>query len=245
MARRHVIVTDGVGSIGIAVARHFSALGDRVTVMARTTREVDALAEEIGARPVRIDVGDPASVEAAFMAAGPAEVLVNTAEMQKVAALTSTNVRTWEEILKINLTGAYLCSLKVLPHMIRKGQGRIINVASTAGLRGYRYMVGYSTAMHGLVGFSRALAEEVGGQGINVNVVCPWVVIGPEIEAAVLKPPDEAKEGTEPRPRPIKLADPDAVAEACVWLAGDEGAGIKGLAFAVNAEARIALLPPV
>jgi len=245
MARRHVIVTDGVGSVGAAVCRHFAALGDRVTVMARTTREVDALADEIGARPVRIDVGDPASVEAAFMAAGPAEVLINTAEMQKIAALTSTNVRTWEEILKINLTGAYLCSLKVLPHMIRKGQGRIVNVASTAGLRGYRYMVGYSTAMHGLVGFSRALAEEVGGQGITVNVVCPWVVVGPEIEAAVEKPPEEGKEPTDPRPRPIKLADPEAVAEACAWLAGDEGRGVNGIAFAVHEGERIALSPPV
>ncbi len=244
MARRHVIVTDGVGSIGMAVARRFAALGDRVTVMARATREVETLAEEIGGRPVRIDVGDPASVEAAFMAAGPAEVLVNTAEMQKIAALTSTNVRTWEEILKINLTGAYLCSLKVLPHMIRKGQGCIINVASTAGLRGYRFMVGYSTAMHGLVGFSRALAEEVGGQGINVNVVCPWVIVGPEIEAAVERPPEEGKE-SEPRPRPIRLADPDAVAEACVWLAGEEARGIKGQAFAVNAAERITLSPPV
>ncbi|MBN1335171.1 MAG: SDR family oxidoreductase [Deltaproteobacteria bacterium] len=245
MGRRHVIITDGVGSIGVAVARRFAALGDRVTVMARTTREVDALADEIGARPVRIDVGDPASVEAAFMAAGPADVLVNTAEMQKIAALTSTNVRTWEEILKINLTGAYLCSLKVLPYMIRKSQGCIVNVASTAGLRGYRYMVGYSTAMHGLVGFSRALAEEVGGRGITVNVVCPWVVPEPEIEATVDKPPDDAKDTSEARARPIKLADPDAVAEACVWLAGEEARTINGMAFAVHEGERIPIAPPV
>ncbi len=242
MIRRHVIITGGASAVGAAAARRFAELGDRVTIMAASTKEIEPLADEIGARPVRIDVGDPASVEAAFMAAGPADVLVNSASMMKIGALVTTNVRTWEEILKVNLTGAYLCSLKVLPYMIRKKKGRIINVVGTAGLKGYRYMVAYSAALHGLIGFTRALSEEVGSKGITVNAVCPGVVDAPayleqlevmaeKIDATL----DDVRATVEGRNPQGRLVDPAEVASAIVYIANDETAALNGQAIPICA----------
>jgi len=129
---KHVVVTGGGRGIGAATARRFKSLGYRVTLMARTRNEIEPLADEIGAYAVRVDVGDPASVEAAFMAAGPVDVLVNNAGMVRPSLVMKTDVRVWEEHLKVNLTGAFLCSLKVLPGMIsRKWAGSSTSPAST------------------------------------------------------------------------------------------------------------------
>jgi NAD(P)-dependent dehydrogenase (short-subunit alcohol dehydrogenase family) len=240
MIRRHVIITGGASSVGIAAARRFAALGDRVTIMAANTKEIEPLADEIGARPVRIDVGDPASVEAAFMAAGPADVLVNSADMMKIGALVTTNVRTWEEILKVNLTGAYLCSLKVLPYMIRKEKGRIINVVGSAGLRGYKLMVAYSAALHGLVGFTRALSAEVAEHGITVNAVCPGMLDTEadlaqiDIMAEKLEQEPEAVRASFEGRNPLgRLLTPDEVAGSIVFLASDDAAAINGQAVSI------------
>ncbi len=242
MIRRHVIITGGATAVGNAAARRFAELGDRVTIMAASTKDIEPLADEIGARPVRIDVGDPASVEAAFMAAGPADVLINSADMMKIGALVTTNVRTWEEILKVNLTGAYLCSLKVLPYMIRKKKGRIINVVGTAGLKGYRLMVAYSAALHGLIGFTRALSEEVAEHGITVNAVCPGMVNAPayleqfEVLAEKLgTTAEDVRVAVDARNPQGRLVEPDEVASAIVYIAGDETAALNGQAIPICA----------
>lgn len=235
MGRRHVVITDGASAIGAATARRFVAQGDRVTVMARVPKDLDVLADELGVRPVRIDVGDPASVEAAFMAAGPADVLVNSAEMLKGGALTATNVRTWEEILKVNLTGAYLCSLKVLPYMISKKNGRIVNLSATAGLKGYKNMVATSAAQHGLVGFTRALADEVAEHGITVNAVCPGFVDSPETQGLLAamaeklgRPVEEIQEEARRRSPQGRLIAVDEVVGAIVYLASEDARGVSG-----------------
>ena len=232
---KHVVVTGGGRGIGAATARRFKSLGYRVTVMARNRSEIEPLADEIEAYAVRVDVGDPASVEAAFMAAGPVDVLVNNAGMVRPSLVTKTDVRVWEEHLKVNLTGAFLCSLKVLPGMTSRGRGRIINVAGTYGLRGEAYMAAYCASKAGLLGFTKALSAEVGGQGVTVNAVCPGFVDSPLMEVAIqnLVERSEAEredivsrlQGRSPQNRMFTV---DEVADAIAYLASPGAAGING-----------------
>jgi 3-hydroxybutyrate dehydrogenase len=232
---RHVVVTGGGRGLGAATARRFKEQGYRVTVMARTRAEIEGLADEIGAYAVRIDVGDPASVEAAFMAAGPVDVLVNNAGMMRPSLVTKTDVRVWEEHLKVNLTGAFLCSLKVLPGMISRGHGRIINVAGTPGLTGYSGLAALCASKHGLIGFTRALAAEVGHKGVTVNAVCPGLIDTEALHQGmdVLAEKSgqtkaEVLEAITTRSTQKRLFTAEEVADAIAWLAGPTTSGITG-----------------
>jgi NAD(P)-dependent dehydrogenase (short-subunit alcohol dehydrogenase family) len=203
--------------------------------MARNRSEIEPLADEIEAYAVRVDVGDPASVEAAFMAAGPVDVLVNNAGMVRPSLVTKTDVRVWEEHLKVNLTGAFLCSLKVLPGMTFRGRGRIINVAGTYGMRGEAYMAAYCASKAGLIGFTKALSAEVGAQGVTVNAVCPGFVDSPLMETAIQNLVERSEterediiarlQGRSPQNRMFTV---DEVAEAIAFLASPGAAGING-----------------
>jgi len=241
MAQRHVVVTGGGRGIGAAVAQKFRELGDRVTVMARTRNEIEKLADEIGAYAVRTDVGDPASVEAAFMAAGPVDVLVNNAGIARTSLVVKTDVRVWEEHLKVNLTGAFLCSLKVLPGMISRGKGRIINVSSICGLKGFSHMAAYCASKHGLIGFTRSLSAEVGDKGVTVNAVCPGWVDTPLTHMAAQNIADKSSSSVEDVLNAFKakhpqnrLFTPQEVSEVIAFLASDGAGGINGQTVAID-----------
>lgn len=238
---RHVVVTGGGRGIGAATARKFKELGFRVTVMARSRGEIEKLADEIGAYAVRVDVGDPASVEAAFMAAGPVDVLVNNAAIVRASLVTKTDVRVWEEHLKVNLTGAFLCSLKVLPGMISRGWGRIVNVASTAAFQGYPFLAAYTASKHGLIGLTRALAAEVGGKGVTVNAVCPGFTDSPLAESFVQNIAEKTDSSAEDLRARLKASTPqgrlftaDEIAEIIACFATDAAAGVNGQVLAVD-----------
>jgi 3-hydroxybutyrate dehydrogenase len=247
---RHIVVTGGGRGIGADIARRFRANGDRVTLMARTRNEIETLADEIGAYAVRIDVGDPASVEAAFMAAGPVDVLVNNAGMIRTSLVTKTDVRVWEEHLRVNLTGSFLCALKVLPGMLSRGKGRIINMSSTAGNKGYAYMAAYCASKHGLIGFTRALATEVAARGVTVNAVCPGYIDTPMLRTAADKVAEKSGrdkeqimalfQGQNPAGRFFTGAE---VAEAVVFLASDAAAGINGQSLTIDGGELAGALP--
>lgn len=226
----HVVVTGGGRGIGAATARLFKEKGYRVTIMARSRNQIESLADEIGAYAVRVDVGDPASVEAAFMAAGPVDVLVNNAGMVRSSRVMKTDVRVWEEHLKVNLTGSFLCALKVLPGMVSRGRGRIINVASIAGIQGLPYLAAYCASKHGLIGFTRALATEVGDNGVVVNAICPgYVDTAMTREACELiaeradKSEEEARAFLAAENPSGELLSPGQVAESIYWLSTQEG----------------------
>jgi len=226
----HVVVTGGGRGIGAATARLFKEKGYRVTIMARSRNQIESLADEIGAYAVRVDVGDPASVEAAFMAAGPVDVLVNNAGMVRSSRVMKTDVRVWEEHLKVNLTGSFLCALKVLPGMVSRGRGRIINVASIAGVQGLPYLAAYCASKHGLIGFTRALATEVGDSGVFVNAICPgYVDTAMTREACELiaeradKSEEEARSYLASENASGKLLTASEVAESIYWLSTQEG----------------------
>jgi NAD(P)-dependent dehydrogenase (short-subunit alcohol dehydrogenase family) len=178
-APRHAWVTGGGSGIGAAIAETLVAAGMRVTITGRRQEVLQALASRFPGKmqAVEADVTDEAAVADAVARAkaafGPVDVLVNNAGQAASAPFLKTDATLWQQMLSVNLTGTFLCSQAVLPDMLTARWGRIINVASTAGLVGYAYVSAYVAAKHGVVGLTRALALEVAKKGITVNAVCP------------------------------------------------------------------------
>jgi len=238
--RRHVVITGGGRGIGAEIARRFAAMGDRITVLSRTRDEVEKIADEVGGYGIRCDVGEPASVEAAFMAAGPVDILINNAGVARSSPVLKTDVRVWEEHLKVNLTGSFLCALKVLPSMASRGKGRIINVASVAGLKGYPYLAAYCASKHGLVGLTRALAAEYADKGVTVNAICPGYVDSPLLTGAIQnivektgRTVDEVRAELEAQNPQRRFLEASEVASMAVFLASDDARGVNGQAISI------------
>lgn len=194
LAEVHAAVTGAGSGIGAASARHLAGLGAKVTLLGRRRERLDAQVRAISdaggtAAAEVLDVTDAAAVPGAFEAAarrfGPIGILVNNAGDAVSAPFAKTSLAAFERMLRVNLTGAFLCSQAVLPAMLAAGQGRVVNIASTAGLKGYAYVTAYCAAKHGLVGLTRSLALETAKTGVTVNAVCPGYTETELLEQAV------------------------------------------------------------
>jgi NAD(P)-dependent dehydrogenase (short-subunit alcohol dehydrogenase family) len=213
---RVVVVTGGKKGIGKAVADRFS------------DDEVHAPGHD------ELDVTDESAVEAYFGDLR-VDVLVNNAGVAAGAPLARTTLDDWRAHLDVNATGAFLCTRAVLPGMIERGDGRIVTVASVAGLVGARYTVAYSASKHAAIGLMRATAAELAGTGVTANAVCPAYVdtdmTRRSVETIVEKTgrtAEEAQSALEAMTPLGRLLDPDEVAAAVVFLASAEAAAING-----------------
>jgi NAD(P)-dependent dehydrogenase (short-subunit alcohol dehydrogenase family) len=239
---KHVVVTGASRGIGLAIAHALRAHGARVTLMARDAHALEAAAAELGGATAwhTVDVTDADGAAAAFARAGAVDILVNNAGQAASAPFGRTEAALWQRMLDVNLTGAYHCIQAALPGMLDAGWGRVVNVASTAGLTGYRYVAAYCAAKHGLVGLTRALALEVASRGVTVNAVCPGFtdtdIVADAVANIVRKTGRTAIEAraqlaaANPQGR---LVQPDEVAHAVAWLCMPGAAALNGQAIAV------------
>jgi len=190
------------------------------------------------------DVTDPdkvrAGVAAARRAFGPIDVLVNNAGEAPSAPFAKTDLGTWNRVLAVNLTGAYLVTKEIVPDMIEKRAGRVINIASTAGLVGYAYVSAYVAAKHGVIGLTRSLALEFARAGITVNAVCPGYTETPMFERAVAnivaktkRSADEARAALAASNPQGRVVTPAEVADTVLWLASPATRSITGQAIAI------------
>jgi NAD(P)-dependent dehydrogenase (short-subunit alcohol dehydrogenase family) len=177
---RHAVVTGASRGIGAVVAAELAARGARVSLIARDTASLAQVGAQIGTEKsleIGADITDAASVHHAFTTArarfGPVHILINNAGQAASAKFTKTEPALWNRILAVNVTGTYLCSLEAVPDMLHEKFGRIVNIASIAGLRGAPYISAYATSKHAVIGFTRSLALEYARENLTVNAICP------------------------------------------------------------------------
>jgi NAD(P)-dependent dehydrogenase (short-subunit alcohol dehydrogenase family) len=216
---RVVVVTGGTRGIGRAVTERFEADGDRVVALGRSD----------------CDVTDEAAVARTFERIGRVDVLVNNAGVSASADLERTTLDDWRAQIDVNATGAFLCTRAVLGGMSERDSGRIVTVASTAGLEGAKYTAAYTASKHAAVGLMRAVAAEVAGTGVTANAVCPGFVrtdmTMQSIERIVATTgrSTEQAEGAIAAMSPLgRLLEPEEVAFAVAFLAAPQAGAING-----------------
>ena len=243
---QHVLVTGAGQGIGEAIARQLLTQGARVTVLGRRAEPLQKLVADHPqqCRMVLADVADELQVKTAFaqavQAQGAINILINNAGHASSAPFMKMDVGLWQQMLAVNLSGTMFCMQQVLPAMAAAGWGRIVNVASTAGLVGYAYVAAYVAAKHGMVGLTRALALEYAKSGITINAVCPGYteteIVKNSIDRVVAKTGRTSAQAlaefvkSNPQGR---LVQPQEVADTVLWLCGKGASAITGQSIAV------------
>jgi NAD(P)-dependent dehydrogenase (short-subunit alcohol dehydrogenase family) len=250
LSGQHAVVTGGGTGIGAASALALARLGARLTLMGRREdvlkRQAEAIRDAVAGTAIAthaLDVTDVDKVAVAFAEAqrsAPITILVNNAGTAESAPFEKTGLDLLERMLAVNLKAAFLCTQAVLPAMQAAKYGRIINIASTAGLTGYAYVTAYVAAKHALVGLTRALALETAKRGITVNAVCPGFtetdLVARSVETIVAKTgrSAEAARAELAKTNPMgRLVTPEEVASAVAYLALRSASAITGQAIVI------------
>ena len=246
MIDRHVLVTGGGTGIGAAIARALDAEGARLTLIGRSYSPLAALAGSLQqAQPISCDVSDETSVTAAFRQAsasfGAVDILINNAGAAPSNPFQKLTATDWRQVMAVNLDGVFNCSRAAIDAMLAQGWGRIINIASSAALRGYAYVSAYSAAKHGVLGLTRSLALETATRGITVNAVCPGYtdtdIIRQSVQRIMAKTgrteADILETFTRSNPQG-RLIQPEEVAASVLWLCSEQARSVTGQAISIN-----------
>ncbi len=241
LSGRHAVVTGASRGIGVVIAAALVAEGVRVSLLGRDAGTLKAVADELGENAIALttDVTDSAAVRNAFIAArerfGEVTLLINNAGQAGSAKFTETDEALWNRLIAVNLNGTYLCCRQAVPDMLQAGFGRIVNVASVAGLRGAAYISAYVSSKHAVIGLTRSLALEYATRNITVNAVCPGYVDTDIVKSAVAnivgktgRSEAEALAALVSSNPQRRLIEPREVADTIMWLCRPGSESVTG-----------------
>jgi NAD(P)-dependent dehydrogenase (short-subunit alcohol dehydrogenase family) len=239
LAGKRVLITGGGSGAGADLARGFAGAGAEVVISGRRADALRAVAEPFGAAWVQADVTDEASVQRMFEAAGPCDIVIANAGAAGSGVMAKTTLAQWNAMLAVNLTGVFLTFREALGQF--RGEGRLIAVASTAGLKGYAKVAPYAAAKHGVVGLVRSLALEVARKGITVNAICPGFLDTSMTDQSVQviaektgKTLAEARAALEALSPQGRLYQPSEVTAAALYLASGAASGVNGACLTIS-----------
>ena len=243
LAGKHAVVTGASRGIGAVIAATLAAEGVCVSLLGRDAGNLQRVSDNLGgadrAFPIEADITDPTSVQSAFAAArgrfGAVHLLVNNAGQAASAKFTDTDEALWSRLIAVNLTGTYLATRQAVPDMLSEGFGRIVNIASTAGLRGAPYISAYASSKHAVIGLTRSLALEYASRNITVNAVCPGFVDTDIVKDAVAniksktgRSDAEALAALVASNPQRRLVEPREVADTVMWLCRPGAESVTG-----------------
>ena len=246
---KHALITGAGTGIGASIAATLATAGFSITLLGRRKDVLESAAAKLdtateNSQCIVCDVSSESHVKQAFTQArsglGDIQILVNCAGIAPTSPFHKLTGKQWNEVLNVNLNGVFYCTAEVIEQMRQSRYGRIINIASTASLRGYAYVSAYTAAKHGVLGLTRALALETAPLGITVNAVCPGYTDTEIIAQAVtniMKVTGQSRQqamanftSTNPQGR---LIDPEEVAATVLWLCSDSARSVNGQAISV------------
>jgi 3-hydroxybutyrate dehydrogenase len=241
LAGKSALVTGGGRGIGAAIARELAGAGARVIICGRTKPALDALAAEIGGQALVLDLLDRTATDEVIGSVGHVDVLVNNAGAAESASLERTTDAMWDRIMELDATAPFRVTRALVPSMIKAGWGRVINIASNAGVSGYGYTTAYCAAKHAMVGMTRGLAIDLARTGVTINALCPgWVATqmveeaAERIAAKTGRSVEDAKSSLAAMTPQKRMIEPAEVAHAALMLCAHAARGIHGQTIVID-----------